>query len=129
MRNSLLAGNFNLILDSISQGSSQESKIFNEILSSFNLVDSKICGNLPSEKETKNLKSNGLDAILSKDTSTYLPSIANQKSNRIDGFFLSGNLQLKCSNVGYCVTLELPTCDHRGVLLTLTWESIGMPCD
>ena len=91
----ILAGDFNLILDSISLGSSQESKIFNEILSSFNLVDSKICGNLPSEKETKNLKSNGLDAILSKDTSTYLPSIANQKSNRIDGFFLSDNLQLK----------------------------------
>ena len=45
------------------------------------------------------------------------------------GFFLSGNLHLKCSNVGYCVTPELPTCDHRGVLLTLTWESIGMPCD
>ena len=125
----ILAGDFNLILDSISLGSSQESKIFNEILCSFNLVDSKSCGNLPGEKETRNLRSNGLDAILSKDTGTYQPSISNQKSNRIDGFFLSDNLQLKCSNVGYCVTLELPTCDHCGVLLTLTWESIGMPCD
>ena len=125
----ILAGDFNLVLDSISLGNSQESKIFNEILSSFNLVDSKVCGNLPSEKETRNLKLNGLDAILSKDACTYLPSISKQKCNRIDGLFLSGNLQLKCSNVGYCITLELPACDHRGNLLTLTWESIGTPCD
>ena len=109
----ILGGDFNLILDSISSGNSQESKVFNEILSSFNLVDSKICGNLPNEKETRNMKLNGLDAILSKDACTYLPSIAKQKSNRIDGIYLSCNLQMKCEKVGYCITLELPACDHR----------------
>ena len=41
----ILGGDFNLALDSISLGNNQESKIFNEILSSFNLVDSKVCGN------------------------------------------------------------------------------------
>lgn len=125
----ILGGDFNLILDSISSGNCQESKVFNEILSSFNLVDSKICGNLPNEQETKNMRYNGLDAILSKDACTYLPSIAKQKSNRIDGIYLSCNLQMKCEKVGYCITLELPSCDHRGVLLTLTWQSIGVPCD
>ena len=49
----ILGGDFNLILDSISSGNCQESKAFNEILSSFNLVDSKICGILPNEKEIK----------------------------------------------------------------------------
>ena len=112
----ILGGDFNLILDSISLGNCQESKVFNEILSLFNLVDSKICGNLPNDKETKNMKYNGLDAILSKDACTYVPSIANQKSNRISGIFLSCNLQMKCENVGYCITLELPSCDHRGLL-------------
>ena len=110
----ILAGDYNLLLDSISLGSSQESRIFNEILNLLNLTDSKICGNLPGEKEAKTLRSNGLDAVLSKDTGTYLPSIANQNSNRIDGFLISDNLQTRCSNVTYCVTLALPNCDHRG---------------
>ena len=73
----ILAGDFNLILDSISLGSSQESRTFNEILCLLNLIDSKLCGNLPSEKEARIFRSNGLDAILSKDTGTYLPSISN----------------------------------------------------
>ena len=124
----VLGGDFNLTLDSISSGSCQESKIFNEILSTFNFVDSKI-GTLPNEKETKNIKHNGLDAILSRDACTYLPQVSNQKSNRIDGIFISGNLRVKCEKIGYCLTLELPACDHRGVLLTLTWQSIGVPCD
>ena len=125
----ILAGDYNLLLDSISLGSSQESRIFNEILNLLNLTDSKTCGQLPSEKETKTLKSYGLDAILAKDTGTYLPSMANQNCNRIDGFLISDNLQTRCSNVTYCVTLQLPHCDHRGVFLSLTWNSIGTPCE
>ena len=96
----VLGGDFNLTLDSISSGSCQESKIFNEILSTFNFVDSKIYGTLPNEKETKNIKHNGLDAILSRDACTYLPQVSNQKSNRIDGIFISGNLQVKCEKIG-----------------------------
>ena len=60
----ILAGDWNLLLDSISLGGSQESRIFNEILNFLNLTDSKTCGQLPNEKETKTLKSYGLDAIL-----------------------------------------------------------------
>ena len=55
----ILAGDWNRLLDSISLGSSQESRIFNEILNLLNLTDSKTCGNLPSEKEAKTLRSNG----------------------------------------------------------------------
>ena len=115
----ILAGDYNLLLDSISLGSSQESRIFNEILNFLNLTDSKTCGQLPTEKERKTLKSYGLDPILAKDTGTYMPSIPNQNCNRIDGFLISDNLQTRCNNVTYCVTMRLPHCDHRGVFLSL----------
>ena len=126
---SILAGDWNLLLDSISFGSSQESRIFNEILNFLNLTDSKTCGQLPTERERKTLKSYGLDAILAKDTGTYMPSIPNQNCNRIDGFLISDNLQTRCNNVTYCVTMRLPHCDHRGVFLSLTWNSVGTPCE
>ena len=129
IENLIIGGDFNLNLDTISRSNCQESKIFNEILSLFCLIDSKTCGSLPNDKETRNMKYNGLNAILSQEACTYVPLIANQKSNRIDGIFSSSTLQMKCEHIGYCITLELPCCDHRGVFLSLTWQSIGVPCD
>ena len=124
-----MAGDWNLLLDSISFGSSQESRIFNGILNFLNLTDSKTCGQLPTEKERKTLKSYGLDPILAINAGTYMPSIPSQNCNRIDGFLISDNLQSRCDNICYCVTTCLPHCDHRGVFLSLTWNSIGTPCE
>ena len=84
IENVILGGDFNLNLDTISTCNCQEAKIFNEILSFCNLIDGKIYGTLPDDKEIKTIKSRGLDVIQTKEACTYIPSITNQKSNRLD---------------------------------------------